>query len=228
MRHVRRRFPILAAFALAVCGSRAISASSGSAEALTQVLRIDVPAQKAILTARSRTVNLHTDELAPLLASMERIVRQRGAGGLAAVQLGVPQRIVVLRRSESNPATRFQAMLNPIVVGRSGELLASWEHCLSVPWGYRYTERADAITVRYSAPDGRSTTETLRGGDAAVLQHELDHLEGVLLSDGLSPRWFIPDDHIDAFAAQAGQDCRNHSSKPCRARMKKRWIDHAR
>lgn len=228
MRHVHPRFVILAAFAVLACSSRTIADSSRSVGAHTQVLRIDAPTQKAMLKTRSRTVNLDTDELAPLLASMERIAGQHGTGGLAAVQQGEPLQIVLLRRNDPNHASHFQVMLNPIVVGRSGELLASWEHCLSVPWGYRYTERADAITVRYSAPDGRSTTETLCGGDAVLLQHELDHLEGALLSDGLTPRWFVPDDRIDAFAAEAGQDCRSHSSVPCRERMKKRRIDHAR
>ncbi len=67
----------------------------------------------------------------------------------------------------------------------SDEELQMLEYCLSVPWGYRFTYRPAEVTVKFQTPKGEDVIETLQGDDAIVLQHEIDHLDGILLSSDL-------------------------------------------
>lgn len=122
----------------------------------------------------------------------------------------------------------FEAFINPVLVDASPERLGSWEHCLSVAWGYRYTDRASSITVRYREPAGPVRTAVLRDDEAVVFQQELDHLEGVLLNDGLTSEWFIPADRIGDFAAKVRTECGDTSRLECNEVMEKQWTARAR
>lgn len=106
--------------------------------------------------------------------------------GLAAIQIGVPKRIVTidLARKEEPPAR--QVFINPEIVWASEDLSSYEEGCLSIPSLYEEVERPARIRVRYLDVDGKPQEIEADGLLATCLQHEIDHLEGKLFVDRLS------------------------------------------
>lgn len=193
----------------------------------TRVLSVESPADRRLLEQPSRPVPPAAPWLDRLIAQMERTVRHRQGAGLAAVQVGIPVRVALLARRAGRGAARFQAFVNPAITGQSSRLITSWEHCLSVPWGYRHTERPAEITVRYQNPARETVEEVLAGEEAVVFQQEMDHLSGRLLSSGLPRSWFIPADEMDAFMRPLLQACRGGTTADCDALMKAAWEKRA-
>lgn len=106
--------------------------------------------------------------------------------GLAAVQVGVPLRLVVLDVSEEDGVKSPQVFINPEIVARSRELRLYEEGCLSIPDFRLEIERPSEITVTYIDRDGRKQQIQATGLLATALQHEIDHLEGKLIIDFLT------------------------------------------
>jgi len=104
--------------------------------------------------------------------------------GLAASQVDVHQQVLVIDTSEERNAPK--AFINPEIITSSGQQIYE-EGCLSVPGIYAKVERAEEITVRAFRPDGSPFEMDLAGLDAVCLQHEMDHLQGKLFVDYLSP-----------------------------------------
>ncbi|MET0550716.1 MAG: peptide deformylase [Xanthomonas sp.] len=104
--------------------------------------------------------------------------------GLAASQVDVHKRFMVIDVSEEKNAP--QVFINPQIVQRDGEQVYQ-EGCLSVPGIYADVTRADAITVRYLDRQGQSQELSTDGLLAVCVQHEMDHLDGKLFVDYLSP-----------------------------------------
>lgn len=106
--------------------------------------------------------------------------------GLAAIQVGVPERIIVmdLARGEDPPQPRY--FVNPEILWRSEEIAAAEEGCLSVPEIYDEVERPARVRLSYLDYDGAMIEEEAEGLFAVCIQHEMDHLEGVLFIDHLS------------------------------------------
>ena len=148
--------------------------------------------------------------------------------GIAAIQAGIPVRVVLLRRANNNEEGRFQPLINPSIVHVSAKRIASWEYCLSVPWGYRFTYRHAEVTVKFQTPKGEDVIETLQGDDAVVLQHEIDHLDGILLSSDRPKPWFIPADKINTFAREIWRQCQSITKEQCDDLMKSRWEERVR
>jgi peptide deformylase len=106
--------------------------------------------------------------------------------GLAAIQIGVPERIIVmdLARGEEPPQPRY--FVNPEILWRSEELALAEEGCLSVPEIYDEVERPARVRLRYLDYHGVAVEEDAEGLFAVCIQHEMDHLDGVLFIDHLS------------------------------------------
>lgn len=104
--------------------------------------------------------------------------------GLAATQVDVHQRLLVMDVSPEQ--TEFQVFINPEIIARDGKQVHE-EGCLSVPGIYANVTRAEQITVRAQNPDGETFEKQLEGLAAVCLQHEMDHLQGKLFVDYLSP-----------------------------------------
>lgn len=185
-----------------------------------QVLSQEQPAERAVLEHASRPIDPKALELPALLAEMERTAQALHGAGIAAVQIGIPIRAVLLRRDASKA---FQAFLNPAITQASARQAGSWERCLSVPWGYRYIDRAASLSIRYQAPDGEFRSETLEDGEAAVFQQELDHLDGILLSHEHDQRWFIPEEQMAAWMDELGKLCRDLPEAQCQSLARARW-----
>jgi len=193
----------------------------------TAVLTVELPGEHALLETPSRFINPDSPGIDKLIAQMEKTARQQGGAGIAAVQLGIPVRLVLLKRKDEDGSERFQPFVNPAIVQRSVKRLSSWEYCLSVPWGYRYTGRPAQISVDYQTVAGKPASITLSGGEAVVFQQEIDHLDGILLSGAYSKAWFIPPQEMDAFAHGIWRQCLNVSQARCDELMAAAWAARA-
>ena len=118
------------------------------------------------------------DALRPLLREMRRCVLATNGRGLAAPQLGESIRVFLI--AESQPPL---AMFNPRIVRASRAKAHRWESCLSIPDQMGLVERARSVEIEFEDIEGRAVRSVLRGPPAAVFQHELDHLNGVLFVD---------------------------------------------
>jgi peptide deformylase len=106
--------------------------------------------------------------------------------GLAAIQIGVPKRMLVIDLSKEGEEKAPQVFINPEVVASSDERSAYEEGCLSIPDYYAEVERPARITVKHINLDGKEETIEADGLLATCLQHEIDHLNGVLFIDHIS------------------------------------------
>lgn len=139
-----------------------------------------------ILKEISQPVEKVDAEIRALMDDMLETMYAADGIGLAAVQVGVPKRIIVmdLARPDEEPQPRF--FVNPVLTDPSGTLQPYEEGCLSVPTVYDEVERPDRIRVQYLDYDGNPRDEIAEGMFAVCIQHEMDHLEGVLFIDYLS------------------------------------------
>lgn len=122
-----------------------------------------------------------------LVQRLRRVLGDVRGAGLAAPQLGVLARVAVYRLPDDDPDTPARALVNPLIVQRSAELETFVEGCLSMPGVYASVERPAGVTVRGLDEHGRTHEVLAEGDHASVVQHELDHLDGILLPDRLTP-----------------------------------------
>jgi peptide deformylase len=106
--------------------------------------------------------------------------------GLAAIQIGEPVRLVVVDIAKKDEERRPLTLVNPEVVWSSPELSIYEEGCLSIPEYYEEVERPALVTVRFLDGQGAECEMTAEGVLATCLQHEIDHLNGVLFIDHIS------------------------------------------
>ncbi len=138
-----------------------------------------------VLKQKSLRVDAVDDELRALMDDMLETMYAAPGIGLAAVQVGVPKRVIVmdLSRDEPNDPRYF---INPEIIWRSEETHPQEEGCLSVPDIYDEVERPAKVRIRYLNYHGETVEEEAEGLFAVCIQHEMDHLEGVLFIDHLS------------------------------------------
>lgn len=143
-----------------------------------------------VLRRRARTVRRFGTALQDLVNTMFDTLRAANGLGLAAPQIGVSERVIVVEipedtEDESGAGTSV-ALVNPEIVKARGEQLGP-EGCLSVPGFYGDVRRALQVTVKGRDPQGREVRMKADGLLARALQHEIDHLEGVLFIDLAEP-----------------------------------------
>jgi peptide deformylase len=136
------------------------------------------------LTTVATEVSVFDDELKKLIEDMVETMYAANGIGLAATQVNVHKRLLVLDLSENHDAPRVY--INPEITQQSGEQKCE-EGCLSVPGVYASVKRAETITVKAQDGDGKVFEETVDGLHAICVQHEMDHLVGKLFVDYLSP-----------------------------------------
>ena len=124
-----------------------------------------------------------TDEIRRLLDDMLETMYEAQGVGLAATQVNVHQRIVVIDVSEKHDAPLV--LINPEIVASNGEPVVGEEGCLSVPGIFDKVERAPKVTVQALGRDGQSYQLDADGLLAVCIQHEIDHLNGILFIDRL-------------------------------------------
>ena len=124
-----------------------------------------------------------TAEIRLMIADMTETMYDEVGIGLAAPQVGIPKRLIVIADEEGRGV---QALLNPAIVERGGEMTGE-EGCLSIPGVFAPVTRAAWVKVEARSVDGKPLTINARGLRARVLQHEIDHLDGVLFIDRVDP-----------------------------------------
>jgi len=144
-----------------------------------------------VLRKISSSVDHVDDELRKLIADMFETMYDAPGIGLAAIQVGVPKRVLVMDLAEpeeegGEPVKEPRVFINPEILSHSEEEVPYTEGCLSVPDQYAEVLRPDHIRARWLDEHGKQHEENLDGLLAICLQHEMDHLEGVLFIDHLS------------------------------------------
>ena len=126
-----------------------------------------------------------TQELHALIADMDDTMRARDGAGLAAPQIGVGLQVVIFG-VEHNPrypeaeAVPYTVLINPLITPVGAYMEEGWEGCLSVPGMRGLVPRYKQVRYRGCDPDGRAIDRTVSGFHARVVQHECDHLAGIL------------------------------------------------
>jgi peptide deformylase len=135
----------------------------------------EIVKDEAILTQKSETVSM--EEAKEIITDLLDTAKAHidNCAGLAAPQIGVNKRVVVVRNGDS-----FFPMVNPVVVKKTGKKFLNHEGCLSLD-GIRAVERYASVLVNYTDGKGKRQTKTYNGTLAIVIQHETDHLNGVLI-----------------------------------------------
>ena len=173
--------------------------------AIREILEVPDPRLKTV----SEPVTQFDDELKTLVNDMFETMYDAPGIGLAAIQVGVPKRVLVIDLQEPDTDAEPvdcehdhgdgehahqhypvkndpRVFVNPVIVDPAEELSTYQEGCLSVPEIYADVDRPRTCTVRYQDVEGTHHEEALDGLLATCLQHEMDHLEGILFIDHLS------------------------------------------
>lgn len=137
------------------------------------------------LKEKAKPVEVVDDEVRTLIKDMFESMYAADGVGLAAPQIGVLKRVIVLDTRPRQPDSEPLAMVNPEIVELEGKITYK-EGCLSVPGEAEDVDRAAVATVRYLDEQGQTRTRTVDGLLAVAVQHETDHLEGVMFVDHIS------------------------------------------
>jgi peptide deformylase len=125
-------------------------------------------------------------EIKDLVADMFETMYDAPGIGLAAIQVGVPKRVVTMDLSKKEEEQQPLVFINPEILWRSDEKATYEEGCLSIPEFYEEVERPAQVRVKYLDLDGKEQELEANGLLATCLQHEIDHLNGVLFIDHIS------------------------------------------
>ncbi|MBS0470342.1 MAG: peptide deformylase [Proteobacteria bacterium] len=134
----------------------------------------------------STPVETVDDGIRKLIADMTDSMYAADGIGLAAIQIGEPKRIIVMDLDQRDGNKNPRHFINPVITWRSDELASFEEGCLSVPEIWEDVERAERIKAEYLDSDGKKHELEADSLLATCLQHEMDHLEGILFIDHLS------------------------------------------
>jgi peptide deformylase len=155
--------------------------------ALRPIIEVPDPRLRAISTP----VETVDDEIRALIADMFDTMYDAPGIGLAAVQVGVPKRLIVMdlqeqEDEEGKPIREPRVFINPEILEPTDEMNVYTEGCLSVPDQFADVERPARCRVKWLDEQGEAHDELFEGMLATCIQHEMDHLEGIVFIDHLS------------------------------------------
>ena len=150
--------------------------------AIREILVVPDPVLKLV----SQPVEKVDDELRALMDDMLETMYDAPGIGLAAIQIGVPKRVIVMDIAGPDDPKAPRYYVNPEIVWASEETAPYEEGCLSIPDIYDEVERPARVKLKYLNYQGEEVVEDAEGLFAVCIQHEMDHLEGVLFIDHLS------------------------------------------
>jgi peptide deformylase len=140
-----------------------------------------VPSTKLRETSRKVNDSEFGEELEEYMNKMLTKMYELNGAGLAGVQVGDSRRLLV-----ADAGSRSIIMVNPEFVEKSEETIQFQEGCLSLPGFQLDTERSERVKVRYNTPLGEEQEEEFSGIESVVVQHEMDHLDGITLLEKVS------------------------------------------
>lgn len=138
------------------------------------------------LRMKAATVDNFDDKLLKMIQDMRDTFYSESAYGLAAIQVGIPLRIIVIDMDAGGPNSKFDVIINPEIIYASPKMVLNKEACMSLPDEFTPVERHEEIKVRYQDEKGAFHEVHATGIHAICLQHEIDHLNGILAIDHLS------------------------------------------
>ena len=138
------------------------------------------------LRQKSKKVEQVNDEIRTLMDDMLETMYNAPGIGLAAIQVGEPKRVIVIDLSREDEKKNPLYFVNPEIITNSNKSAAYEEGCLSVPGQFAEIDRPDKCKVKYLDYNGNEKILDAEGLLATCIQHEIDHLEGVLFIDYLS------------------------------------------
>ena len=136
-----------------------------------------IKAPNEILRTKAKPAII-TKETSNIIEQMKTLMQRYYGCGLAAPQIGLDQRIIVVSLND-----RTIAMINPIILEKSQVTRSDIEGCLSVPGIHKRIERPAGIIVAYTTMDNKKRRGIFLNQDARIIQHEIDHLEGITIQD---------------------------------------------
>ncbi len=139
-----------------------------------------------VLRQVSKPVERVDDSLRRLADDMLETMYDAPGIGLAAIQIGLPLRLLVIDLAKEDDEPAPHVFVNPEILGSSDERSVYEEGCLSIPEYYAEVERPASVRVKYVDRDGTEQEMMAEGLMATCLQHEIDHLNGVLFIDHIS------------------------------------------
>lgn len=139
-----------------------------------------------LLRQQSKPIEQVDAEITRLADDMLETMYDAPGIGLAAIQIGVPRRMLVIDISREDEDRKPVVFINPEILTVSDDVSTYEEGCLSIPDYYAEVERPAALTLAYIDRDGKKQTLEADGLLATCLQHEIDHLNGVLFIDHIS------------------------------------------
>ncbi len=138
------------------------------------------------LRSVSKPVVAIGDEIRTLVADMFETMYEAPGIGLAAIQVGVPSRVIVMDLSKREAEAEPRVFINPEITWSSEEQSLYEEGCLSIPDVHEDVERPARVKIRYLDLEGKPHEEDADGLFATCIQHEVDHVNGVLFVDHIS------------------------------------------
>ena len=150
--------------------------------AVLQILKMGHP----LLRQKAKKVH-NFDKIIDLISDMQDTLKYIGASGLAAPQVMVSKRVIVYRVNKNRiplnahfKAKPWTFMINPEIIPLSNEKEMFWERCLSIPGLHAKIPRYNKILIKYFTPDKKLIEHEAHSTWAALIQHEYDHLDGIL------------------------------------------------
>ena len=156
---------------------------------LRQIVTLPDP----ILRRKAKPVTRFDADLQTLIDDMIETMREAPGVGLAAPQVGIPERVIVVEYAEDeedeDAPKKLYVMVNPEIKSTSEETEEGIEGCLSVPGWQGEVERALAVTVKGQTSRGKPMKVKAKGWMARIFQHEIDHINGVVFTDRATKVW---------------------------------------
>jgi len=134
----------------------------------------------------TRDVETIDDEIQEIIENMAETMYQAPGVGLAAIQAGIDKSIIVYDPEADAEKWEYKALINPKIVSSEGETVSENEGCLSVPDFRSDVKRAETVVVEGLDRTGKAVRINANGLLSVILQHEIDHLNGILFIDRIS------------------------------------------
>lgn len=160
-------------------------------------VRTIVTTPDPVLRRKAKKVTVFDKDLLVLIDDMIETMRQAPGVGLAAPQVGISQRLIVVEYSDDEDEEapkKLYVVVNPELVSASTEMVEGMEACLSIPRIMGDVERHENIVVKGFNRFGKPVKYKLSGWFARIFQHEMDHLDGVLFTDRATKAWRVKED----------------------------------
>ena len=152
---------------------------------MAQLKIFEIP--HTVLRQKAEPVEAVTPEIQQLLSDMLETMYATNGVGLAGNQVGELKRLVVMDCAGEDEKPDPIKMVNPVIIEKSPDMVLHNEGCLSVPREYADVERYEWVVVQYTDETGKVRERKATGLLAICVQHELEHLDGILFIDHLSP-----------------------------------------